>query len=108
MGLGLITWSRRIERPARSSCSASSRAGEACVKLVIYLRSRGRPLSQENDERLMACYRTDSRAVFGSDMDAVLTCVTRVLMYSRVFGRDCRNLSIHGATLVLVVLYAAL
>jgi hypothetical protein len=56
----------------------------------------------------MACYRTDSRAVFGSDMDALLTCVTRVLMYSRVFGRDCRNLSIHGATLALVVLYATL
>ncbi len=74
------------------------RAGETCVNFVTHLRSRERPLFQESDERLMARYRADFRAVFGGDLDPLWARVTRVPMYSPVFGRDYRNPPIRSST----------
>ena len=65
--------------------------GETCVNFVTHLRGRDRPLFRATDEELLARYRDDFRAVFGAELEATWTHVSRVPMYSPVFGRSYRN-----------------
>jgi hypothetical protein len=65
---------------------------------VTHLRGRDRPLFQESDERLMARYLEDFKAVFGADLDPFWTNIARVPMYSPVFGRHYRNPPMRSST----------
>jgi protoporphyrinogen oxidase len=65
--------------------------GETCVNFVTHLRGRDRPLYRATDDELLTRYRDDFRAVFGAQLDATWTHVSRVPMYSPVFGRSYRN-----------------
>jgi protoporphyrinogen oxidase len=65
--------------------------GETCVNFVTHLRGRDRPLFRATDDELLSRYRDDFRAVFGFELEPFWTQVTRVPMYSPVFGRSYRN-----------------
>lgn len=67
------------------------RPGDTCVNFVTHLRGRDRDLFSEPDEALTARYLQDFRAVFGFDLEPFWTHVSRVPMYSPVFGRHFRN-----------------
>ena len=62
--------------------------GETCVNFVTHLRGRDRPLFRATDEELLSRYRDDFRAVFGFELEPFWTHITRVPMYSPVFGRS--------------------
>jgi hypothetical protein len=74
------------------------RPGDTCVNFVTHLRGRDRPLFQESDEQLMARYRDDFKAVYGSELDPFWTHIARVPMYSPVFGRHYRNPPMRSST----------
>jgi len=65
--------------------------GETCVNFVTHLRGRDRPLYRATDDELLARYRDDFRVVFGAELEATWTHVSRVPMYSPVFGRSYHN-----------------
>jgi protoporphyrinogen oxidase len=65
--------------------------GETCVNFVTHLRGRDRPLFRATDDELLGRYRDDFRAVFGAELEASWTHVSRVPMYSPVFGRSYHN-----------------
>lgn len=65
--------------------------GETTVNFVTHLRGRDRPLFRATDDELLARYREDFRVVFGAELDASWTHVSRVPMYSPVFGRSYHN-----------------
>jgi protoporphyrinogen oxidase len=65
--------------------------GETCVNFVTHLRGRDRPLYRATDDELLARYRDDFRAVFGAELEATWTHLSRVPMYSPVFGRSYHN-----------------
>ena len=72
--------------------------GETCVNFVTHLRGRDRPLFHATDEELLGRYRDDFRAVFGSELTPSWTHVTRVPMYSPVFGRSYHNPPVRSAS----------
>ncbi|HET9727238.1 MAG TPA: FAD-dependent oxidoreductase, partial [Gemmatimonadales bacterium] len=72
--------------------------GETCVNFVTHLRGRDRPLFRATDEELTGRYRDDYRAVFGEELDPTWTHITRVPMYSPVFGRSYRNPPVRSAS----------
>ena len=65
--------------------------GETTVNFVTHLRGRDRPLFRATDDELLARYREDFRVVFGAELEASWTHVSRVPMYSPVFGRSYHN-----------------
>jgi protoporphyrinogen oxidase len=65
--------------------------GETCVNFVTHLRGRDRPLFRATDDELLSRYRDDFRAVFGFELEPFWTHVSRVPMYSPVFGRSYHN-----------------
>jgi protoporphyrinogen oxidase len=72
--------------------------GETCVNFVTHLRGRDRPLFRATDDELLSRYRGDFRAVFGFDLEPFWTHVTRVPMYSPVFGRSYHNPPVRSAS----------
>ncbi len=72
--------------------------GDTCVNFVTHLRGRDRPLFHVPDDELLARYRADFRAVFGTELDPFWTNVARVPMYSPVFGRSFRNPPLRSAS----------
>jgi protoporphyrinogen oxidase len=72
--------------------------GETCVNFVTHLHDRGRPLFRASDDELLARYRDDFRAVFGTPLEPFWTNVARVPMYSPVLGPAFRNPPIASAT----------
>jgi protoporphyrinogen oxidase len=72
--------------------------GDTCVNFVTHLRGRDRPLFHAPDDELLARYRADFRAVFGTELDPFWTNVARVPMYSPVFGRSFRNPPLQSAS----------
>jgi protoporphyrinogen oxidase len=72
--------------------------GETCVNFVTHLRGRDRPLFRATDDELLSRYRDDFRAVFGFELEPFWTQVTRVPMYSPVFGRSYRNPPVRSAS----------
>jgi protoporphyrinogen oxidase len=71
---------------------------DSCVNFVTHLRGRDRPLFHVPDDELLARYRDDFRAVFGFELETFWTQVSRVPMYSPVFGRGFRNPPIRSAS----------
>jgi len=71
---------------------------ETCVNFVTHLRGRDRPLFHASDEELRARYADDFRAVFGAELEASWTHVSRVPMYSPVFGRSYHNPPVRSAS----------
>jgi protoporphyrinogen oxidase len=65
--------------------------GDTCVNFVTHLRGRDRELFRLGDEELLARLLRDFRAVFGFDLDPFWVNITRVPMYSPVFGPSFRN-----------------
>lgn len=65
--------------------------GETTVNFVTHLRGRDRPLFRATDDELLARYHDDFRVVFGAELQASWTHVSRVPMYSPVFGRSYHN-----------------
>ncbi|MGH7513871.1 MAG: FAD-dependent oxidoreductase [Gemmatimonadales bacterium] len=72
--------------------------GETCVNFVTHLRGRDRPLFRATDEELLSRYRDDFRVVFGFELEPSWTQITRVPMYSPVFGRSYRNPPVRSAS----------
>jgi hypothetical protein len=50
------------------------------------------------DEELLGRYRDDFRAVFGFELEPAWTQITRIPMYSPVFGRSYRNPPVRSAS----------
>lgn len=67
------------------------RPGDTCVNFVTHLRDRDRPLFREPDDRLVARYLHDFRAVYGFELETEWTHVSRVPMYSPVFRPNFSN-----------------
>jgi hypothetical protein len=55
-------------------------------------------LFRATDEELTGRYRDDYRAVFREELDPTWTHITRVPMYSPVFGRSYRNPPVRSAS----------
>src|SRR5262249_9016545 len=72
--------------------------GETCVNFVTHLRGRDRPLFRATDDELLRYYKDDFRAVFGGELQPVWTQITRVPMYSPVFGRSFHNPPVRSAS----------
>jgi len=72
--------------------------GETCVNFVTHLRGRDRPLFRATDDELLGWYKDDFRAVFGGQLQPVWTHITRVPMYSPVFGRSYHNPPVRSAS----------
>ncbi|HKT61197.1 MAG TPA: FAD-dependent oxidoreductase [Gemmatimonadales bacterium] len=72
--------------------------GETCVNFVTHLRGRDRPLFHATDDELVGRYRDDFRVVFGAELEASWTHVSRVPMYSPVFGRSYHNPPVRSAS----------
>jgi protoporphyrinogen oxidase len=72
--------------------------GETCVNFVTHLRGRDRPLFRAPDDELLGRYRDDFRAVFGAELEPSWTHITRVPMYSPVFGRNFHNPPVRSAS----------
>jgi protoporphyrinogen oxidase len=72
--------------------------GETCVNFVTHLRGRDRPLFRTTDDELLSRYRDDFRAVFGLELEPFWTQVTRVPMYSPVFGPSYHNPPVRSAS----------
>lgn len=74
------------------------RPGETCVNFVTHLRGRDRPLFHATDDDLLRRYREDFRAVFNAELEPCWTHVSRVPMYSPVFGRSYHNPAVRSAS----------
>jgi protoporphyrinogen oxidase len=68
------------------------------VNFVTHLRGRDRPLFRTTDDELLSRYRDDFRAVFGLELEPFWTQVTRVPMYSPVFGPSYHNPPVRSAS----------
>jgi len=72
--------------------------GETCLNFVTHLPSRDEPLFHASDEELLAAYGRDFRRVFGQSLEPFWAHVSRLPLYSPVFGKGFHNPPVRSAT----------
>jgi protoporphyrinogen oxidase len=73
-------------------------SGERCVNFTTHVQSRDRELFQRSDERLLADYAADFRAIFGHDLEPTWSHVSKLALYSPIFAKGYRNPPVRSAT----------
>ena len=71
--------------------------GVKCVNFVTHVRHRSDERFARSDAQFMAGYADDFRRLLGREFEPAWTNVTRLPLYSPVFGKDFRNLPVRSA-----------
>ena len=72
--------------------------GDACLNFVTHLRHRDEPFFSLPDRDVEAAYLADFARLFGFELQPFWTHLSRLPMYSPVFGRGYRNPPVHSAS----------
>ena len=72
--------------------------GEACLNFVTHVPDRGRPLFRASDDEIWSGYRDDWREIFGCELEPTWTRLTRLPLYSPVFGKGYANPPVRSAS----------
>ena len=65
--------------------------GDSYLNFITHLSSRAHPMLRLTDEELIASYRKDFEDIFGFPLESHWTQISRLPLYSPVFGRDYTN-----------------
>jgi hypothetical protein len=65
--------------------------GETCLNFVTHLGRRDREVFSLPQEDLLALYRQDFRSLFGFELETTWARVSRIPLYSPIFGHRYRN-----------------